>query len=207
MKNPWEEINLSDYENHMKSDKIMQLQTMNSMMKEQFYAYQVKTVMIFGIAGGNGLEHISKNIFDKVYGVDINKDYLDECKKRYPELNGTFETVHTDLLKDISNLPHSDLVIANLLIEYIGYDCFKSAVKQVNPKYVSCIIQINTDSSFVSDSPYIHAFDELDRVHSTIDENALINEMSKIGYSKTACIERALPDGKKLLRIDFKNNS
>ena len=27
---------------------------------EQFDAYQVNTAMIFGIAGGNGLEHVSK---------------------------------------------------------------------------------------------------------------------------------------------------
>ena len=29
MKNPWEEISLSDYENHMKLDSVMQLQAMN----------------------------------------------------------------------------------------------------------------------------------------------------------------------------------
>ncbi len=29
MKNPWEEIPLSDYENHMKLDSVMQLQAMN----------------------------------------------------------------------------------------------------------------------------------------------------------------------------------
>lgn len=29
MKNPWEEIPLTDYENHMKLDSVMQLQTMN----------------------------------------------------------------------------------------------------------------------------------------------------------------------------------
>ena len=35
-KNPWEEISLSDYENHMKLDSVMQLQAMNEMMKDQF---------------------------------------------------------------------------------------------------------------------------------------------------------------------------
>jgi hypothetical protein len=29
MTNPWEEIPLSDYENHMKLDSVMQLQAMN----------------------------------------------------------------------------------------------------------------------------------------------------------------------------------
>lgn len=35
MKNPWEEIPLSDYENHMKLDSVHQLQTMNEMMRGQ----------------------------------------------------------------------------------------------------------------------------------------------------------------------------
>lgn len=58
MSNPWEKINLSDYENHMKLQSVMQLQALNEMMKEQFSAYQVRTVMVLGAAGGNGLEHI-----------------------------------------------------------------------------------------------------------------------------------------------------
>ncbi len=52
MKNPWEEISLSDYENHMKLDSVMQLQAMNEMMKGQFNAYSVTNIMILGIAGG-----------------------------------------------------------------------------------------------------------------------------------------------------------
>lgn len=60
MSNPWEEIKLDDYENHMSMDGVFQLQAMNEMMKEQFSAYSVQSVMILGIAGGNGLEYINK---------------------------------------------------------------------------------------------------------------------------------------------------
>ena len=41
-------------------DSVMQLQAMNEMMKGQFEAYPITNVMILGIAGGNGLEHIDK---------------------------------------------------------------------------------------------------------------------------------------------------
>lgn len=50
--NPWKEISLNDYESHMKLDSVMQLQTMNRMMKSQFDDYPVSSVMILGIAGG-----------------------------------------------------------------------------------------------------------------------------------------------------------
>ena len=81
MNNPWKEIDLADYENHMKLDTVMQLQTMNSMMKNQFGDYPVSTAMVLGIAGGNGLEHVSKDKFEAVYGVDINEDYLRVVKE------------------------------------------------------------------------------------------------------------------------------
>lgn len=33
MNNPWKDISLSDYENHMAMDSVQQLQAMNQMMK------------------------------------------------------------------------------------------------------------------------------------------------------------------------------
>lgn len=121
MKNPWEEIALTDYENHISLDSVYQLQKMNEMMKEQLNEYRIKSAMILGVAGGNGLEHIEKEKIEKVYGVDVNQKYLDECLKRYPELTGTFEVICDDLLNKNLQLPNSELIIANLLIEYIGY--------------------------------------------------------------------------------------
>lgn len=203
MSNPWEEIDLNDYESHMSLENVYQLQTMNQMMKEQFYTYCVESIMILGVVGGNGLEHLSKDHFRTVYGVDINSDYLDECRKRYPELEGTFDTICVDLLSDDLNLPYSDLLVANLLIEYIGYECFQRVVKLVKPKHVSCIIQINTEKSFVSETPHLHVFDRLDEVHHQMEENALIRHMQEIGYTEELMKERDLPNGKKLVRIDF----
>ncbi len=81
MKNPWQEISLADYESHMKLDSVQQLQAMNAIMKGQFTDFPVKIAMVLGVAGGNGLEHIDKRKYRKVYGVDINREYLAECKK------------------------------------------------------------------------------------------------------------------------------
>lgn len=206
MKNPWEEISLDDYENHMKLDSVQQLQTMNTMMKEQFFQYPVKSIMVLGIAGGNGLEHINSQ-FEKVYGVDINREYLEECRKRYPKLEGILELLCVDLMTDIQQLVHADLVVANLLMEYIGYECFQKVILKVKPQYVSCIIQINTDTSFVSDSPYLHVFDDLDRVHHQMEEQPLIDAMKNIGYQVELQSEGPLPNGKKLVRLDFQKSS
>ena len=203
MSNPWEEIALDDYENHMKLDSVMQLQAMNEMMKGQFHAYSVSSVMILGIAGGNGLEHIPKDTFEKIYGVDINSSYLREVLRRYGNLDGTLECLCVDLMEKSHPLPHADLVIANLLIEYIGYECFQKTIQQVNPKFVSCIIQINMEDTWVSDSPYLHVFDGLEQVHHQMEAQALENAMGEIGYHKIKTLEYALPNGKKLVQADF----
>ena len=195
MNNPWEEISLSDYENHMSLESVNQLQTMNSLMKKQFSDYQVKTAMVLGIAGGNGLEHVRSGKLEKVYGIDINEGYLKTVEERYKDLAGILECLCIDLITEPEKLPHSDLVIANLLI----------AIKKIDPEYVSCVIQINTDEAqWVSDSPYLHAFDRLDEVHCQMEENALITSMKEIGYCKILNELDPLPNGKALQRIDFR---
>lgn len=206
MLNPWNEIKLDDYENHMKLASVMQLQSMNEMMYEQFYGYPVTSVMILGIAGGNGLNHVNTDKLKKVYGVDINKEYLDECVRRYPELQGIFFPVQCDLTLDGYDLPEAECLIANLFIEYIGYENFSKSVLKVMPEYVSCIIQINREDGFVSDSPYIHVFDRLEEVHHKIDREGLTETMNSIQYNIIYEEEKKLPNGKSLLRLDYRNN-
>ena len=149
--NPWERISLNDYENHMSLDSVNQLQTLNSIMKRQFETYPVESVIILGIAGGNGL-----------------------------------------------------FIIANLLIEYTGYSAFRKVVRQIEPEYVSCVIQINTDEdNWVSDSPYIHSFDCLDDIHHQMEEKDIAKTMNEEGYHLILRESWDLPNGKALVRLDF----
>ncbi len=203
MTHPWEEISLADYENHMRLDSVMQLQVMNDVMQAQLSDYPLQTVMILGVAGGNGLEHVDTDKTKHVYGVDVNKAYLAECIRRYPALDGVLECIRVDLTDERVFLPHADLVMANLVIEYIGYNCFLNVIRQVAPSIVSCLIQINTDEGFVSDSPYLHIFDCLESVHRQMHPEPLAEAMQRIGYHRAYQVEHLLPNEKKFLRIDY----
>ena len=207
MSNPWEEIKLCDYENHMQLDSVMQQQCLNEMMKKQFYQHSVKTIMVLGIAGGNGLEHIDSRRIKKVYGVDINQKYLTECASRYHDLGDVLECLRADVTDKNIVLPYADLVIADLFVEYVGYKCFKRVISNIKPKYVSTVIQINTDDSFVSDSPYLHVFDRLNCVHHQMDEDALSKAMDDIHYKMDTKEEQLLPNGKKLMQLNYKANN
>lgn len=203
MLNPFLEIPLDVYENHMSLDTVQQLPILNNIMKKQLISYEVNSVMILGIAGGNGLEHIDIKKTDIVYGVDINEKYLETCRQRYTELIGHFETICIDLTKKDVELPETKLVIANLIVEYIGYDTFTYYMKMMSPKFISVVIQINEQDGFVSESPYIHTFDRVSEVHHQMEENELCNSLSEIGYSKLYREDIPLPNGKKFIQVDF----
>ena len=67
-----------------------------------------------------------------------------------------------------------------------------------------CVIQINTDEkAWVSESPYLHAFDSLDSIHHQMDEAALIQVMKETGYNRILQASGSLPNGKALVRVDF----
>ena len=169
-------------------------------MKSQFEDYPVDTVMILGIAGGNGLEHIDIKKYKKVYGVDINELYLQETQMRYSSLADILQCLHLDIVCETEKLPQSQLLVANLLIEYIGYDAFVRAVNIINPEYISCVIQINTDEEmWVSDSPYIHAFDGLDEIHHQMESDVL----NSIGFKLILQDMTELPNSKALVRQDY----
>ena len=92
------------------------------------------------------------------------------------------QCLHLDIVCETEKLPQSQLLVANLLIEYIGYDAFVRAVNIINPEYISCVIQINTDEEmWVSDSPYIHAFDGLDEIHHQMESEDINSSVRKNG--------------------------
>ena len=208
MNHPWEEIRLDDYEQHMALSSVGQLQALNLLMKDQLESCPVRTAMILGVAGGNGLEHIRKDQYDTVWGVDINEAYLQAAAERYPELREILRCLCLDLASEPEKLPQADLVIADLLVEYIGYEAFQKVLLQVSPANVSCVIQVNTDEAeWVSDSPYLHAFDRLDEVHHQMEAVALTKAMNAIGYEEILRTAVPLPNGKQLVRLDYRKKA
>lgn len=208
MNHPWQDIPLDDYENHMALDSVGQLQALNRIMKDQFEARPVRTAMVLGAAGGNGLEHIRKERYDTVWAVDINEAYLTSAAERHIGLRDILEFLCLDLVKDADQLPQAELIIADLLVEYIGYDAFSQVIRQVDPEWVSCVIQINNDEAdWVSDSPYLHAFDRLDEVHHQMEANTLTGVLKSIGYDEIQQEDIPLPNGKKLVRLDYRKST
>lgn len=205
MSNPWQEIDLKIYEAHMSSASVFQLQTLNKITEMQLTDYSPSVVSILGVAGGNGLDKINREITKKVYCIDVNRKYLDICKSRYSYLSGILEFVCCDLGSIDTILPFSDIHICNLVIEYLGEEKFAKLIHNSmdNVNIISCVIQKNNKISFVSPTNHASELQPIMEIHHDIDENKLTESLRDINYK---CIKEEyyeLPNGKQFLRLDF----
>ncbi len=202
MPHPWEEVELSAYEGHMSLAGIEQLQTLNALMRQRLDRYRPRSVMIWGVAGGNGLEHIDPQTVDRVVGVDVNQDYLDACKKRHAHLGEQFTAARADLSKPCPELGTAELLIADLFIEYIGIVAFVARVKECAPKTLCCVIQKNVSAAFVSTSPYMQALSGIGALHRDIEEAELVAALAEIGYQVVHREKVPLKNGKMFVGVE-----
>lgn len=202
--NPWENVSLSDYEEHMKSTGVSQLQMLNAIMKEQIRSFDARSIAVLGVAGGNGLEYAGEKA--DVYGIDINQEYLDACAKRFSGMK-RLRLVRADLADTGASLPKTEFVIADLIIEYAGIDIFMAQLEKIGPKRVSCVIQKNGGVSFVSKSGYEDSFEGISKLHADIEKEALAKSMKKAGFGISLEKAYALPGGKQFIRLDFEKQN
>jgi hypothetical protein len=202
---PWRGIELDVYERHMEDPRVGQLQRLRDVTGEQLAAYPFRTVGILGIAGGNGLDLIDPQSTEAVYGYDINPEYLRACEARYrAPLGDRLRLIETSIDRSV-RIERVDLLIANLIIEYVGTEEFAAfaAANTCSIGVLSCVIQRNDKAGFVSSTDYSTSFDALASVSSDIDVDTLTSVMADAGFVALNRREYPLPNGKALVRQDF----
>lgn len=118
MKNPWLEIQHSDYENHM--SEIGQLQLLSKLTKYCLDTFKPERFVLLGCATGNGLAHVSPEITRKVYAVDINPDFLRLTLENYKSLIPNLEVIETDIRHAELSVSNINLLFAGLILEYVN---------------------------------------------------------------------------------------
>lgn len=206
MENPWGKIDLEVYEKHMSHDNVYQLQKLNEIMKEQFQDNKHEYIGVLGVSGGNGLNNIDISKVKKVFAIDVNKEYLNVCRERYDYMGEILVTICRDINDKEFCFPKTDLLVCNLIIEYIGEEQFVAIVdrNKENIKLISCVIQENEKNSFVSDSEYSSHFTPITSINHDINYNKLKNLFSKIGFNCIKTKTYNLPNNKSFIRMDFK---
>jgi SAM-dependent methyltransferase len=119
MSNPWLSIPLEDYEGHMGSEGVQQLQALSDLFKRALDLCLPESVAVLGVAGGNGLEQLDCGITKRIVGLDINARYLDQVRQRFGALPG-LELHCLDLADHLLSLAPVELVHAALVFEHVG---------------------------------------------------------------------------------------
>jgi hypothetical protein len=123
-------------------------------------------------------------------------DYLAACEARYREdFGGRLHLIETRIDRSVT-IERVDLLIANLIIEYVGLDEFVAfaAANARSMGVLSCVIQRNNGEGFVSSTDHASSFDALASVSSDIDPETLTSAMLDGGFVALGRCEYPLPN-------------
>jgi Methyltransferase domain len=197
MSNPWLSIPLADYEGHMKSAEVRQLDVLSELFVEALGCCRPASVAVLGVAGGNGLEHIDSRVITRIVGLDVNPLYLDKVWRRHADKRG-LELHCVDLAEQVVDLEPVQLVHAALVFEHAGVDRYlENAISLVAPGgALSVVLQLPgefEDSIAASRFPSIQ---KLNSHFSWIDSVWLHETLTQHEFRPIHQARRSLPAGK-----------
>ncbi|MDR7159683.1 hypothetical protein [Arthrobacter sp. BE255] len=204
---PWRHIDLDVYERHMSDAQVGQLQALHAITREQLADYRPRAVGVLGVAGGNGLDLVDPETVQAVYGYDINPAYLDVCRTRYEPVFGDRLHLVECAIGPSLVLETTDLLIANLIVEYVGEREFAAfaAKNRASIKVLSCVTQLNNAAGLVSKTEFSDSFDGLASIATDIVTGRFADAMVEGGFEAVKERTYPLPNGKLLCRQDFRS--
>ncbi len=122
MNNPWLDIPLADYEAHMLLPNVGQAQLLSDIFADALEHFAPKSVAVLGCAGGNGFDRISAQKIERIVGVDINPEYINQLRARFASRLPGLELIVADIEQDSLAISPVDLVFAALVFEYIDVE-------------------------------------------------------------------------------------
>lgn len=197
MSNPWLNVPLSEYEQHMSSVEVQQLGVLSGLFAETLRCCRPASIGVLGIAGGNGLDHVDSSITARVVGLDVNPLYLEAARQRYSHLPG-LELHCVDLSKQHVELEPVQLVHAALVFEHAGVgSCLENAISMVVPcGNLSVVLQLPTESGQTVGASQFSSIQNLKSHFSLIDPAWLCESLGGRGFQRIHQTTRALPAGK-----------
>jgi hypothetical protein len=197
MPNPWLAISLEDYEGHMGSDDVRQLEPLSDLFRRALDLCRPESVAVLGIAGGNGLERVDTNITKRIVGVDVHAGYLGVVQQRYGALPG-LELCCADLADMPASLTPVALVHAALLFEHTGLGrCLDNSLRLVAPGgKLSVILQVPSGAEHVVTPTRYSSMQALRDSFALVDVSQFCLKVEEKGFRMFHQEQRSLSTGK-----------
>ena len=121
LENPWLEIPIADYVGHMSDSHVRQYEMLNTIFQQAYSYKQPVKLLVLGATDGNGFEHISKKVTEKVIAVDINPEYAEVAKRRFYAKLPQSDFICKDAEEYKFPANYFDMIHGALIFEYADY--------------------------------------------------------------------------------------
>jgi Methyltransferase domain len=195
--NPWLSIEISDYVNHMSSPEVGQYQLINECFKNMVEKYSPKKIFIPGCTIGNGFEHIKWEQMERVIALDINAEFLEILKRKFPDQN-KLEILNMDFQNYQASKEKFNLIFVALFFEYIELAPALLKIKELmsDSSILFTIIQLPEENqSKVSKSKY-KSLEKLNPYINLVSIEEYEKEIESAGLKLISKKSRTLLNGK-----------
>ena len=157
MSNPWLDIPLADYEGHMSLPEVGQAHLLAEVFDRAVKRWSPASIAMIGCAGGNGFERLAAGAMDRLIGVDVNPDYIEQARRRHAQRLPNIELLCADVQSQSLTYGPVDFTYAALLFEYVDMAAALDTLKRnsrPNARLTTVVQLAHSTLSPVSSSPY-----------------------------------------------------
>jgi hypothetical protein len=198
MRHPWLEIPIADYEAHMALPSVGQAQLLGTALQRTVAQFRPRSLAVLGVAGGNGLECVERDLVRRLVALDFNPDYLAVCSQRYATSFTEFEPVLHDLSQGPPGITPVECVFAGLVLEYICVESFcgyLASLLTTGGSFAALLQLPSPTLPEVSPSPFTN-LTRLEPAFCFVDPAALHKRLSTQGFSRMVSDRYDLDSGK-----------
>jgi ubiquinone/menaquinone biosynthesis C-methylase UbiE len=195
---PWLSVPAADYEGHMGSPGVRQLEFLSRVFGELMTEYAPESLLLLGCATGNGLERVDPERTRRLVGLDINPEYLGICRERHGENIPGLELVCADFASFDLEAASIDFVHAALFFEYVDPSAAVEKVSRwLKPRGIlAVVLQMPSDSCGKVSETGFTSVKALEPAIHLVDPALLGHIIREYGFSEVRSARETLASGK-----------
>ena len=177
---------------------IGQAQLLGTALQRTIAQGRPRSLAVLGVAGGNGLESVDRDLVRRVVALDFNPEYLALCSHRYAASFAEFEPVLHDLSQGPPVITPVECVFAGLVLEYLRVEVFCDYLaSMLTPRgsFAALLQHSSPTQPEVSPSPFT-SLTRLESAFSFVAPAVLDDHLSANGFSRIVRDRYDLDSGK-----------